>query len=1019
MDSERRTRVQEIFLAAQRQRPDDRQDFLDRACDEDAELHREIELLLIEHDRQGEEGEAQGSPEAAADPLIGTSLGRYKVISLVGRGGMGTVYEAEDPELRRKVALKILPLAVAYDPKGLERFNREARSVAALSHPNIVTLYSIEVAPSPVGGGDIHFLTMELVQGESLDRLIPKRGFVLGEILGRAIQLADGLRAAHEQGVVHRDLKPANIIVDTEGRLRILDFGLAKAQSPQPETSQGDTSLVLTANGSVLGTAPYMSPEQVAGRACDQRSDIFSFGSILYEMSIGRRPFSGESRTHVMVAVLRDQPTPATDVRGDLPQGLEMIISRCLKKDPAKRFQTARELREALEELKAQPYARARGLAGARWAALAVAVGMIGVVGFLTLRPNARQGEESPSAVPAQAEARMMIAVLPFENLGPPEDEYFAAGMTEEITSRLAAVSGLGVISRNSADQYAKTDKPTRQIGDELGVDYLLGGTIRWARAKAGSARLRITPRLISVADDTRLWSVSFDRPFDDIFAIQSEIAGQVVTQLGVTLLGSEHLALEARPTENLEAYREYLRGRALPGLDCEKKRQRIQSFERAVELDPNFAQAWSSLANWHSLYYQWCQPTEERRAQARRALDRAVQLAPASVDTILAAANYTMRVEKDYDGALAWIDSAGVKIGRSAQLLQRKAAILRRRGQWEEAIAHYERALELDPRFVDLRYDLAESLTWLRQPSEAVAYFDQAIALGSTRADVWMGKAQLYWLWSGDTEAARAVLEAVSPSVTDDGPIRWAWFWQEIYEGRYKAALERVSHTPGDWIQSTIYDWPRSLYAAHAYQLLGEPGRAREAFEAAREILLPEIAKAPNNANIRRALSITNAGLGRKEEAIAEATQVVEEWPIDDHPFFGVIPLENLALVYTMVGEHDLALDLLESLLLMPSITTIPILELDPRWAPLHPHLHYRELKLRFGSEPLLPSDLHAPTAAVSVFESVDEQRTGPGAFSGTFDTDIVDVPTGVLPGSVGRTLGPPDSEIRLTCRY
>ena len=264
MDAEWRSRVKELFLAARGRRPEERPGYLDEACGDDAELRREVESLLIEHDRQGGEAGAPpdsppAAPGSADDPLIGGTLGRYRILRLVGRRGMGAVYEAEDPELRRKVALKVLPPAVAGDPKRLERFKREARAVAALSHPNVVTLHSVEEE------GDIHFLTMELVQGEPLDRLIPEQGLDLGEILSRATQLAEGLRAAHEQGIVHRDLKPANVIVDTEGRLRILDFGLAKLQATPLDgaaESQAATSLLLTVQGTILGTAPTCPPSR-------------------------------------------------------------------------------------------------------------------------------------------------------------------------------------------------------------------------------------------------------------------------------------------------------------------------------------------------------------------------------------------------------------------------------------------------------------------------------------------------------------------------------------------------------------------------------------------------------------------------------------------------------------------------------------------------------------------------------------------------------------------------------------
>jgi serine/threonine protein kinase len=630
MNPDWRTRIKEVYLAARGQKPEDRQRYLEKACGDDEEMRREVESMLLEGTQaakledlslEGETGDwlppdrkASGTessdssrgPGPTASPAgPGDSIGRYRIVSLVGEGGMGKVYEAEDPELERRVALKVLPESLARDPKALERFKREARTVAALSHPNIVTLYSVEESEGT------HFLTMELVRGEPLSRLIPEEGFDLKELLERAIPLADGLRAAHERGIVHRDLKPGNVMVDAEGRVRILDFGLAKLHTDLPGESQEAALTALTALGAIVGTVPYMSPEQVSGKPADQRSDIFSLGIILYEMCTGRRPFGGETATHTMSAILRDRPERVSEIRADLPEHLGRIVRRCLEKEPEKRYQSAQVVREELEELKREVESgptmvhQGAGVASPpsrrRWIGLAASLAVVAAVAFLSFWPG-RQDTEGPEELPGQAGSvtpdRKMIVVLPFENLGSSEDEYFAAGMTDEINSRLSKVSGLGVISRDSAIQYAETQKTTPQIGEELGVEYLLGGTVRWARSTDGGTRIRITPRLVRVADDTQLWSDSYDRVLDDVFDIQSDIAVQVVAQLGVSLLETEGSAIEERPTENLEAYEAFLRGSLPAGVDCEKQRERILHLDRAVELDPSLGVAVSTTGS-------------------------------------------------------------------------------------------------------------------------------------------------------------------------------------------------------------------------------------------------------------------------------------------------------------------------------------------------------------------------------------------------------------------------------------
>ena len=352
MDEGWHARLKELFGAARAQRPEDRPRYLDQACGDDTELRRALESLLVENDSpdtselgalslsaEGDQAAIGAKSDRTQTLMIGRSIGRYRILGLLGQGGMGTVYEAEDPELQRKIALKVLPPELAIDPTSLERFKREARTVAALNHPNVVTVYSVE------RDDRTHFLTMELVRGKTLDRLIPDEGLELGELLTLALPLVEGLRAAHEHGITHRDLKPANVIVDDDERLRILDFGLAKLQAAKTEMSL-QASPTLTTQGTVMGTVPYMSPEQVGGQPVDHRSDIFSLGIILYELCTGRRPFRGKSSTHIMSAILRDDPVPLTAVRGDLPHQLEEIVNRCLAKGVGDRYQTTRELRE-------------------------------------------------------------------------------------------------------------------------------------------------------------------------------------------------------------------------------------------------------------------------------------------------------------------------------------------------------------------------------------------------------------------------------------------------------------------------------------------------------------------------------------------------------------------------------------------------------------------------------------------------------------------------------------------------
>ena len=925
--------------------------YLDEVCADDLDLRGHVDVLLQESHATKELGHPVdlGSGEQAFESLSGKRLAQYVVADRIGKGGMGEVYRARDTTLDRDVAVKVLSTDLAANKSLGARFEREAKMLATLNHPNIATLHGFE---SHEGTS---FLVMELVDGLTLEHHIPVEGLAHEEFFELAIPLADALAEAHRHNVVHRDLKPGNVVVSSTGRLKVLDFGLAKlAQSRTPDSDSAAPTAMsqLTRKGDVVGTFPYMSPEQLTGKVVGVQSDVFSLGVVLYEMATGQLPFKGTG-AELASAILRDTPPRVDTLNDQLSGALGALVARCLAKEPSERPDNAAGAHDELLTLSRdqhvlEPGGGTAGLRRRPWQA-ALILAAAAIAASVWLLPS-RDLSTDQDIAPVIA-ARKMIAVLPFENLGATDDEFFAAGMTEEITSRLAGVNDLGVVSRSSANQYAKTDKSSRQIGAELGVAYLLTGSVRWAR-DGESSQVRITPRLIRVSDDTHMWSSTFDKELADVFELQSAIASQVVLELGVTLGEAEREVIEARPTENLVAYEAFLRGSESSGYDCEVLHQKIESLEKAVELDPDFATAWAYLARNKANAYQNCSSAnEETRVQARRALDRAVQLAPTSLHTVYAASSYAMMIEKDYEAALTWIESVGAAVDRDARLLSRKASLTRRMGRWDEAIELYGRAMERDPRDMRPRNGLGGLLLVTRQFSDVLDILDFSLALHPEHGSLWQWKAAVHWAWRGDVVSSRATLEAAPVEVDGPGYLHWAWFWQEVYEGRHQAALDRLSLVRVDWIRNNTHNWPTSMYTAHAYQFLGESDRARDSFEAARKTLLAEIERVPASDTVRQALSIANAGLGNKEEAVADAIRVVDAWPIEQQPFFGVIPLENLALVYTMVGEYDLALETLEVLLSIPSVVTLPILELDPRWAPLHGHPRYQELKSRYVS--------------------------------------------------------------------
>ncbi|HEY7474236.1 MAG TPA: protein kinase [Vicinamibacterales bacterium] len=447
----------------------------------------------------------------------GTRLSHYEILGSLGAGGMGEVYRAEDTTLGRQVALKVLPAALASDPERIERFRREARAIAALNHPHIVTIHSVEQADG------VQFLTMELVEGQSLDKCVPAGGLPIARLLEIAMPLADALAAAHDKGIVHRDLKPANVMVTSDGRVKVLDFGLAKISGSTPSHEEELETIARTSEGVVLGTMPYMSPEQVEGRPVDHRSDIFSLGIVLHEMATGSRPFKGSNPATVLSAILRDTPASVCEERRDAPQPLGRLIARCLEKERERRIQTARDVRNELDTLK-----RAADTgSGAR-------------------RP-AGGGPE-----------RHSIVVLPFANLSPDADnEYFSDGLTEEIIADLSKVRALSVISRTSAMQLKGAKKDVRTIGRELGVQYVLNGSVR----KAGPS-LRITAQLVDAASDAQLWSEKYSGTVDDVFDVQERVSREIVKALDITLTSDEQRRLGERPIADVRAFELFLQAR-------------------------------------------------------------------------------------------------------------------------------------------------------------------------------------------------------------------------------------------------------------------------------------------------------------------------------------------------------------------------------------------------------------------------------------------------------------------------
>ncbi len=876
---------------------------------------------------------------------------------------MGEVYLAEDTQLKRKIALKVLSTETADNPERLARFKREAEMVAALNHPNIVTIHSVEEDDG------IHFLTMEWVEGKTLGQLMSTGAMSLDRVFELAIPAADAIAAAHDKGITHRDLKPANIMVTDQGRVKVLDFGLAKLfEQTEGDLAADQPTQALTQEGLAVGTVPYMSPEQVRGDTVDQRSDIFSLGIVLYEMVAGQRPFQGQSSADLVSSILRDTPTSVTDFNASLPHHLGRVIHRCLEKDPEKRYQTAKDVRNELEGLKGEVESGVARVTStsmpvappsepkSNWLPIALGAALVllglGIIWIWTGRPDRdavteTQVEPAEKAISSSAKAdRIMAVVLPFENLGPAEDAYFAAGVTDEISGRLASVSGLGVISRKSAAQYAQTDKSMQQIGDELGVDYVIDGTVRWAKQTDGSSRVRITPELIDVANDQQIWTEIYDREIDDIFEVQSEIAGQVIDALGVTVLGAEEKALDVRPTENVEAYQAFLRAREyeqnmnLTQNPVEAVEKAVELYQRAVELDPSFLEAWGRLAQRQALIYVSFDRTEERLAQVKLAVEGAKAIGEDLPWTRLARGYYHYYGFREYGLALEEFLAAAESRPNDPDVIQAIGFIYRRQGRWEESLDQLNRALEIDPQDVALIMNIAAIHRGLRQGDKAIEYYDRAMAVQPTADQPYLSKADDIAALTGDVAAARAVLEGTPGN--NALFVDLAWMWQAVREREFSKAVEMASS-----IDLDVPAWKAFQLGLEAWFTYFDRGleASRDKLEAAAQAMEGMVETAPSNADFHSGLSTSLAMLGEETRAIQEARLAVDIEAKD--AFSGPTRLENLAQVYAWTGRSEESIDLIERLLttVYEDSLTVHRLRLEPWWDPLRDDPRFQAL--------------------------------------------------------------------------
>src|SRR6516165_7498894 len=879
--------------------------------------------------RAGIEGKGEGSRETFETILLEANvtdahwrLGHYEILEEIGRGGMGVIYRARQQHSRRIVAVKRMLSHQVNSHETLLRFRREAEAVASLDHPNILPIYEVSESEER-----LPFFSMKYATGGSRRMAAPSLRVKARGCVRLMAKIARAIAYAHIKGVLHRDLQPGNILLDESGEPMVSDFGLAKW------LEQGSD---LTRTLETLGTPGYIAPEQAECRATDLTSatDIYSLGAILFYLLTGRPPFVG---TNVLHVIHQAAATPAPRLRSlapSLDRDLETIVARCLESDPKGRYQSAGALADDLEHwLRHEPIqARRTGVftRGQKWVrrnpTSAALVASLIALGAAVAVMFWERGSPHPVPIGNGSLPSKSIALLPFENLSAdPENAFFADGVQDEILNDLAKIADLKVISRTSVMQYKSGAKRNvRQIANELGVAHVIEGSVQRV-----ANRVRVSAQLIDTKTDTHLWVQRYDRPLDDVFGVQSEIAKAIATQLQAKLSPAEQTAIEQPPTTNLIAYDRYLRAEKLWAQQTTQflkdVREIVRLLDQAVANDPRFLLAYCELARTHAyLYFLGYDHTPARIALAEQVRDAALRLDPERGEPHLAAAYVAYWCHQDYEKALRELDTARRALPNDASVFGIAAAITRRQGHWDQCIMNFERAIELDPR----------NLTWLggagltyeyeRRFPEAAAYWDRALAVAPDDPTMPVLQARLDLESRADTQPRHEAIQSVlakDPSAID----RIADQWFDLALCRRDAAemSSALASLPSEGMISGvagIVAMPRSFLEGLAARVRNDATSADNAFTAARVQMEKIVREQPDYAAALCGLGMIDAALGRKEDAIREGRRAVELLPVTKDAMAGAELLTNLAVTYAWLGEKELALRQLEEVVQIPS---------------------------------------------------------------------------------------------------
>ncbi len=851
---------------------------------------------------------------------------------------MATVFLARDLRHDRQVALKVLHPDLAH-ALGPERFQREIRLAARLQHPHILTVFD-----SGETAGQLWF-TMPYIEGESLrDRITRERQLPVDDAVRIAREAAQALEYAHHHGVIHRDIKPENLLLTEDGNTLVADFGIARS------LAAGDQKL--TETGLAVGTPAYMSPEQASGEHdVTARTDVYSLGAVLYEMLAGEAPFTGPTAQAVIAKRFSGDIPSVRRTRSAVPEAVEQAITRALAVVPADRWASAADFARALAVPPVTAASPAVATSAPQTAPVAASPSsrrrfspalLTLLIGF-TLGLGVLFAWRQRHADRPAGGARL-VAVLPFENLGTPADEYFADGITDEVRGKLATLPTLSVIAGASSKEYKRTTKSLAAVAAELGVDYILSAKVRWATGADGKPRVRVTPELVQISGGTATvrWQQPFEAALTDVFQVQADIAGQVAGALDLALGADQKQQLAERPTKSLAAYDAFLKARAIVANEPSALRRKADLLGQAVSLDSTFAEAWGELSRALSYLYSNSVPDPAVAGRAKSAAERALALDPSGSGGQAALGEYYRLVERDPVRAGEHV-ALGLKAApNDAQLLVTSARIEGSLGQAGAAVDHLKQAKRLDPRSLRVVVSLQNALVWLRRYPEALAASDEALALAPGDLTVSQDKAMAY-VGQGNLPAAREVIRQISPAVQPAAlaaffAAYWDMYW--VLDEPRQALL--LTLTPADFDEDRG-TWGTVL--AEVYDLRGDHAKARAYADSGEVATRQQLRDAPKDAQRRVIHGLLLAYLGRKSDAISEGLQGVALLPIARDAVNGPYYQQLMARIYLLAGEPAKALDMLEPLLKMPYLLSPGWLRIDPTWAALKGNPRFERL--------------------------------------------------------------------------